>query len=184
MPRFNGYATFSEDGAGEDGRGLYRYELGGDIGHVEPLLLGGRVLKIILWIMLNPSEATAEKNDQTISTITRFSEGWGYNHLLVGNLYSYRTKHPRLMWAAKKAGIDIVGPRNDFYISRMIAKVRASEGRVMVAWGANAKPDRVREVIARAGEVFCLRTNDDGSPIHPLYQPSDLVPTLWQGMPA
>jgi len=174
MPRFNGYATFSEDQR-------YRYELGGDIGDVEPLLVSVRVLKIILWIMLNPSKATAEIDDQTIGTIIRFSERWGYNHLMVGNLYAYCATRPKDMWAAKKAGIDIVGPGNNLHLRSMTQKVRASVGRVMVAWGAGAKPDRVREVANLLGEVYCLRTNDDGSPVHPLYQPGNLVPVIWEG---
>lgn len=175
MPRHNGYATFSPCG-------FYRYELGGDIGHIEPLLMGGRVIKIILWIMLNPSEATAEKNDQTISTITRFSEGWGYNHIMVGNLYAYRTKHPKIMWSAQRAGIDVVGPDNNTHLISMIHRARHSGGRVMGAWGAGAKLERVLEVQKFAGELFCLRTNDDGSPVHPLYQPSDLEPSIWHGI--
>ena len=172
MPRFNGYATFSEDG-------LYRYELGGDIGDVEPLLVTTRLLKIILWIMLNPSTATEVKGDQTIDTIVRFSERWGYNHLMVGNMYAYRTKKPKVMWAALRAGIDIVGPDNNAHLLSMIERVRASGGRVMGAWGVGAKPERVNEVKAFAGEIYCLRTNNDGSPIHPLYQPGDMAPEIW-----
>ncbi len=182
--RSNGYATLSAERNPSTSLAMYRYELGGDIGVQEPLLVSVRELKVILWIMLNPSTADANEDDQTIATIARFSTRWGYNHLLVGNLYAYRTKHPKIMFSAMKAGIDIVGPHNDIWLRRMVVRARASGGDVMAAWGVNAKPDRVKEVQAIAGEMKCLKVNGDGSPIHPLYQPNDLVPTVWQGMAA
>jgi len=173
MARCNGYASFSPDG-------VYRYTLGGDIGSDGPLLALTAVVKYILWIMLNPSTADANEDDQTISTIVRFSERWGYTRLMVGNLYAFRTKHPTIMWAAQKAGTDIVGPENDDQIAAMVKLVRNTGGRVMVAWGKHGKPERVRKILEIAGEVYCLKTNEDGSPIHPLYQPADLTPVLWR----
>lgn len=172
MARCNGYAEFSADM-------VYRYTLGGDIGSDGPLLSLTAIAKYILWIMLNPSTANAQKDDQTIATIVRFSELWGYTRVMVANLYAYRATKPKDMWAVQKAGIDIVGPQNDMYIAKMVKLVRDSGGRVMVAWGKHGKPDRVRQVLEIAGEVYCLKTNEDGSPIHPLYQPSDLVPVVW-----
>lgn len=176
MARRNGSAVFSSDE-------IYRYQLGGDIG-LEPLLTSDAVLKIILWIMLNPSTANAQKGDRTVDTTVRFSELWGYNRIMIGNAYAFRTKDPKVMWDAQKRGIDIVGPQNDVYLRAMVKIVRASGGRVMSAWGKHAKPDRVEQIRALAGEMYCLRTNKDRSPIHPLYQPSRLVPTIWEGMAA
>lgn len=177
MARRNGSAVFSAVRNAE-GNEVYRYELGGDIG--DPLFVPD-MIKIILWIMLNPSTANAIKDDQTIATIVRFSERWGYHRLMVGNLYAFRTKHPKIMWRAEKSGIDIVGPRNDECLLRMIALVRASGGDIIAAWGKNAKPDRERAVHALAGEMKCLDINLDGTPVHPLYQPSALVPRVWTG---
>ena len=161
----------------------YRYELGGDIGPVEPLLVADRVVKIILWIMLNPSTADAMRDDPTIRTIVKFSELWGYNRLLVGNLYAYRATRPSELFKAMGAGTFITGPANNRSLTEMVDRVRKTGGRVMAAWGAKGRPDRVRQVHAIAGEMWCLTTNNDGSPVHPLYQPHDLTPTVWQGMP-
>lgn len=58
-------------------------------------------------------------------------------------------------------------------------RARRFGGEVMAAWGGNAKHDRVKEVQAIAGELKCLRINGDGSPVHPLYQPHSLMPTVW-----
>lgn len=178
MARHNGIATFSGDG-------VYRYELGGDIGPEEPLFRTSSYLaRMILWIMLNPSKANAQRDDRTLETIVRFSERWQYGQILVGNLSAFIATDPKDVAAAAKRGVDIVGPANDASLKRMINKVRASDGRIMVAWGAGADPERARRVHALAGEVYCLKTNKDGSPVHPLYQPGDLVPQLWTGMSA
>lgn len=173
MSRWNGYAELSGDG-------LYRYELGGDIGPNEPLLSLTRRLKIILWLMLNPSTADATEDDQTMLAVVDFSERWGYNRVVVGNLYAYRTKHPKLMFRAMKEGVDVVGPMNNLYLTQMVIRTRHTGGRIMAAWGKNGKADRIREVQEIAGELWCLRVNGDGSPVHPLYQPRDLEPTLWR----
>ncbi len=176
MPRFNGYATFSDDG-------VYRYELGGDIGPVEPLLSVTRQVKLILWIMLNPSTADGIDDDPTIRTIVTFSELWGYNRLIVGNLYAYRATRTRDLFKAMNASTYVVGPGNDRRLARMVERVRVADGRVMAAWGRGGTPRRAQEVHALAGEMWCLKTNNDGSPVHPLYQPHSLVPTVWKGMP-
>lgn len=187
MSRRNGYAEFSQDDLGRDDDGnpqpRYRYELGGDIGE-SPLFTALDKIRIILWIMLNPSTADAMMDDQTIATIVRFSERWGYHRIMVGNLYAFRTKHPKIMWTAHKAGVDIVGPQNDEHLLRMIALVRASGGEVMAAWGKHAKIRREQAVHKMAGEMKCLSTNLDGTPVHPLYQPGDLVPRVWEGRAA
>lgn len=177
MTRHNGTATFSADG-------LYRYELGGDIGHAAPLFHTDVMRQLILWIMLNPSKAGAVDGDNTVDKIVRFSERWGFGGVLVGNLYGWIATDPKDMQRAKAAGIDIVGPGNDEALVRMIAQVRATGGRIMVAWGKNADRARAEAVHLTAGEVYCLATNRDGSPVHPLYQREDLQPILWPGYPA
>lgn len=175
MTRHNGYAVLSECGT-------YRYELGGDIGPSEPLLAASRPVKIVLWIMLNPSTADADGDDNTLRTIVKFSEIWGYTKVMVGNLYAFRTKDPKVLMRAMKAGTDVVGPLNNIHLTQMVDRVRKTSGEVIAAWGGNAKHGRVKEVVDIAGEMRCLRVNGDGSPVHPLYQPHDLMPTLWPGM--
>lgn len=184
MPRHNGYSV-------ESPCGTYRWELGGDIGPNEPLLRTAEsAVRMILWIMLNPSTANAAKDDQTLKTIVTFSEIWGYTRILVGNLYAYRATRPEDLHAAMKAGKDVVGnPQNNIILTQMIDRIRRSRGEVMAAWGGNAKLERVKEVVSIVSiggdmPLKCLRVNGDGSPVHPLYQPHDLLPTVWPGMAA
>jgi len=183
MPRHNGYAVFSACST-------YRYELGGDIGPQEPLSLFHTspvsARDPILWIMANPSKAGAQDTDPTVSTTVVFSEIWGYNRYMVGNLSAFVSTDPRGMKRAHAAGTDIVGPDNDRHLIEMIGRVRSAEqsgrrGRIMVAWGKGADPERVRQVMSLVqGDVYCLKTNQDGSPVHPLYQPHRLEPFVWR----
>jgi hypothetical protein len=173
MSRWNGYAMMSDCGT-------YRYELGGNLGPPEPLLAIAHEPRLILWIMLNPSTGDATTDDATLQTVSTFSELWGYNRLMIGNLYAYRTKMPKEMFRAARAGTDIVGPQNNTFLTQMVERARATGGRVMAAWGANAKIARAQEVSRLIGEAYCLRTNGDGSPVHPLFQPHSLVPVPWR----
>lgn len=179
MPRHNGYATFSECGK-------YRYELGGDIGRPQAELLSpvvaGRRVKIALWIMLNPSTADAQHDDPTIRNCVFFSEAWGYNRILIGNIYAFRATDPKVMIRAMKSGVDVEGPENNRTLAEMVRRTRLTDGIVMAAWGGDARRARVDVVQQIAGRLSCLRTNNDGSPVHPLYQPHNLTPTVWQGM--
>ena len=181
MPRRNGYARFSACGT-------YRYELGGDI-EPQDALFRATDIRMILWLMLNPSKANALKGDNTVDATVRFSELWGFNRFMVGNLYGYCATDPKDMEQAHRAGADVVGPDNDAAIGEMVDRVGSLNGRIMVAWGAGPKPARMRDLHAQrvatvlriAGEVWCLKTNEDGSPVHPLYQRMDTRPRIWRG---
>jgi hypothetical protein len=163
---------------------LYRYELGGNLDPQFSDFNGyGCWVRSILWIMLNPSTADAMKDDQTIGTIGTFSELWGYNRIVVCNAYAYRATDPKVMFMAQRNGVDIIGPSNNEAIAKAVQQVRQTGGRIMAAWGKNAKLARVKEVHNLAGEMWCLKFNKDGSPVHPLYQPHSSTPVIWQGMP-
>lgn len=184
--RINGFAKFSDCG-------MYRYELGGDIvcpshrksAQIEAFSLtdvsprASSLLWTLLVIMLNPSTANASTNDPTITRCIGYAYAWGYRRMLVGNAYAYRATKPADMFTAQKRGIDIVGPANDNHLREMMG---ASDG-VLVAWGGNCERARALEIQALSRAVgktlHCLRINNDGSPVHPLYQPKDLTMQPW-----
>ena len=141
--------------------------------------LGGT--STVVFVMLNPSTATAEKNDPTISRCIEFAKRWGFGRLVILNLCAYRQTKPALMFKRWKLGLDIVGSDNDATIER---EVRAAD-RVVLAWGANAGHKalraRARHVVAliqRASRTppLVLRHTKDGHPEHPLYIPGAIVP--------
>lgn len=124
---------------------------------------------IDLWIMCNPSTANSDVNDSTIRRCIGFSKSFGSGGLTVINAYAYRATKPAAMWTAQAAGVDIVGPENDRWLTTQLTRV---SGRVIVAWGTHPKLARVREVdrlIRLVGrESLGLGVTKDGSPRHPL----------------
>lgn len=141
--------------------GLYRLALARACEPTGPRRLRGYVL----WVMLNPSTADANLDDPTIRRIKDFTGRWGYSRAVVVNLYSFRATDPKVMLQAD----DPVGPENDASIVMMAA----SASKVVCGWGKHGEPLRVAAVVdllsVHRGHIYCLGTNEDGSPKHPLY---------------
>lgn len=145
--------------------GLYRYTLTrvwGDGPHCT-------------YVMLNPSTADAEADDNTIGRCTSFAKRFGFDGYIVVNLFAFRATEPEAMLAAA----DPVGPDNDAHILGALT----GAGRVFAAWGAWGQQkikDRtwaVRLLAARSYVKFdALRLTGKGQPGHPLYLPAVLDP--------
>lgn len=160
----------------------YRYELRRQNG-----VFGGRPKgRTVAWIMLNPSTADASEDDPTIRKVRGFSSRWGFEHVIVVNLFAWRATDPREMievasnYRARIAGRDgayarcpdPVGPDNDQYIDRAAAEAEL----VVCGWGANArKADRLRvgAVLERLdrSKLHTLKLTAAGDPGHPLMLP-------------
>lgn len=121
-------------------------------------------LPTALWIMLNPSTATAMDDDPTIRRVRSFSQIAGAGSFQVLNLFALRAKDP----AALAAHPAPVGEDNDEVITWF---ARHHRGPVIVAWGAHGQqvPDRVDEVLRLLGDLplRCLGVTQDGHPRHP-----------------
>ncbi len=139
--------------------GQYRYQLSG----------GGE--RQVAWCMLNPSKAGTVwegvvLSDPTANKIARFSRDWGYDGQLIVNAYGLVTTDPAGLWRHPNP----IGPDNDAHLATV-----ATMPLIVVAWGAHAKPARVRQVVdiltSYGAELWCLGVNLDGSPRHPLYLP-------------
>lgn len=144
--------------------GKFRYRLGRDVredGTTYPNP------GYVLWVMLNPSTADAECDDNTIRRCIGFTRAWGYSELLVGNLYAYRSTDPAGLWTAD----DPDGPENRDHLQQM-ARDAAS---IVVAWGRHAKradSEPTTYLLARHADVWCLGLNKyGGQPAHPLMLP-------------
>ena len=126
-------------------------------------------------IGLNPSTATAEKNDPTIRRCIGYAQAWGYGGLLMLNLYAYRATLPADLWQRWQGGYDIVGgERNSF--AAMLEYIAAHNCALTLAgWGRDRKT-RGRNAMQAIPGLHYLTLNSDGSPGHPLYLRADLKP--------
>lgn len=128
----------------------------------------------VLWVMLNPSTADAETDDPTITRCISYSKEWGYNGLMVGNLYAYRATDPSALWDAAD-NIDVRGSGNDQHLCRMAALA----GLIVVAWGGHADEKRACDVIQLLSgfqPLHCIGMTKSKMPWHPLYKPKNLRP--------
>ncbi len=120
----------------------------------------------VLFVMLNPSTADADTDDQTVRRCIDFAQRWGFARLVVANLYAYRATDPRDLGDAAGAGVDPIGPQNDVWL----AKLSKASTDIVVAWGGKAERDRERQVLDMLGPgVACLGQTKSGAPLHPLY---------------
>jgi hypothetical protein len=133
---------------------------------------------LICFIMLNPSTATAQLNDPTVTRCCGFARREGYGRLVIVNLFALRSPHPRVL-AAHKAR---VGPGND---DAIITQTRRAE-LVVAAWGAHgADPWATRRrddvlTLLDGIPLHHLGLTRDGQPAHPLMLRGDTPLTRWQ----
>jgi hypothetical protein len=129
------------------------------------------------FVMLNPSTADAAIDDPTIRRCIGFAKAWGCGGLTVVNLYALRSTDPKGLWTAG----DPVGPENDSHLSAFAVVASQLGWPLVAAWGANAKPDRVAQVLDLPGmaALTALGVTKDGAPRHPLYLRTDAQPMRW-----
>lgn len=155
-------AIFSPDG-------VYRYRLTRKIGPGP----GGTVA----FIMLNPSIATAERNDPTIRRCIGYARAWQMKRLIVGNLFALVSTDPAALYSHP----DPIGPENDRYLLELATLADV----IVMAYGAHGalhgRGDAVCNMLEKAGmPLLCLSTTKDGHPGHPLYLRSNLTPQLFR----
>lgn len=125
------------------------------------------------FIMLNPSTADEVANDPTVERCERRARSWGWDGLIVANLFALRSTDPK----ALKTHLDSIGPVNDDSIlwAAMQSKL------VVCAWGIHGKlggrSAAVLALLRGTGiALHALKVNADGEPAHPLYLPYSLSP--------
>jgi len=124
------------------------------------------VPRTVLWIMLNPSTANAERDDPTIRRCIGFSRAWGFGAMHAVNLFALRATDPAELARAP----DPVGPETD----RQIVESTAGADTIIAAWGAHtlARARAVEVLPLLAGPLRCLGVTASGAPRHPLYPPA------------
>lgn len=126
----------------------------------------------MLFIMLNPSTADAYVDDPTIRKCIGFAERNGADAIEVVNLFAFRATDPKALahagWPA--------GPENDGHVASATKEVHEDGGKIVLAWGANARGrDEALSMVCDLGyrgiPTYTLRRLLDGTPAHPLMLP-------------
>lgn len=164
MNDVQGGATFSPEM-------LYRYSLHRwwDEGH----RLEARQIN---FICLNPSTATAEVSDPTISRLIVRARALGFERLVVTNIFAYRSTDPNGL--LKLA--DPIGPDNDV----TVLNIARMSNLVVCGWSshraAKHRGPAIKKMLQAAGlQLHVLDLSKDGNPVHPLYQPYSKLPREW-----
>jgi len=125
----------------------------------------GEVPQQATWVMLNPSQAGAARNDMTVTSCIGFTRRAGYTRLAVVNLGALISTDP----AGLAGSADPVGPHNDVFVRAAVAESAI----VVMAWG-NVPAAFVDAADAMAGLIwsmgkrtYVLGLTDAGFPRHP-----------------
>jgi hypothetical protein len=104
--------------------------------------------RVCLFILANPSTATPEAMDPTVTRAVGYAGGWGYGWCWVANVRAWRETNPKLVPPDPRA----IGPDNE-------------------------RGEYVLELVRSIGKAQnALKLNRDRSPAHPLYLRGDLKP--------
>ena len=130
----------------------------------------------ILFGLLNPATADAQKDDRTNTRGIRFAKAWGFGTCIFVNLFAFRTPKPEVM----KAAPDPIGPDNDDFI---LHEARLADT-IVVAWGndgVHLGRDQAVLDLLHGFDLYCMGTTKAGHPKHPLYLRSDTKLELFRG---
>lgn len=127
-------------------------------------------IRLVTWVLLNPSTADEKADDPTIRRCIEYSKTWRFDGLIIVNAYALRSTDPKGLWKVE----DPNGPEND---AAILGACREAS-RVVCGWGANLRNDRCDALAKLLVDIdlAALKVNANGSPAHPLYQRSDVVP--------
>lgn len=149
-------------------------------------IVDGRVLGLVrwVWLLLNPSDATAFKPDPTVTECRKRSVAGGADVFEVVNLFAFRSPYPEDL---RKRGI---GERGDTVVNNeQILLACLGAHRVIAAWGNHGSLDDRAHHVGQLlqdhdVELHHLGFTREGYPKHPLARgkhriPADLQPVLW-----
>ena len=130
------------------------------------------------FVMLNPSTADATKNDATLRRCISAARRTGHHALIVLNLFTAISTDPAALITHDKPA----GPLAD----NALTELPPLADTVIVAWGTRHSTLHGRAVAVlqnlrnQQRPLYCLGTNRDGSPKHPvrLREDTPLIPYL------
>jgi hypothetical protein len=143
--------------------GKYRYSLTRDWSNE------GEIVKTVVFVGLNPSTADAEIDDPTIRRCIGFAKTWGYNRLVMVNLFAYRATEPSEM---KKA----YSPEGLFNLT-IVHEQSAAADLTVAAWGTHGTfCNNDQRYLRCLTDPHHLGLSKHGHPKHPLYLKGNVIP--------
>ena len=126
---------------------------------------------LVVYIGLNPSTANANKNDPTITRLIQLTKDNGYGGFYMHNLFTLISSKPKALYG--KAREEVIHPDHEGVFEHNLARVKT----VVFCWSTIADRKelhwRALEIMERFPNALCFGRNQNGSPKHPLYLPSD-----------
>lgn len=137
---------------------------------LEAELTDGDNSKCALAIMQNPSKATREISDQTVSRVLEVMHNSGYGKVYIANLIPYYATDSAAISEKSKEKTEIY-KTNDEYIRSMADK----SDKIFVAWGGcnsfdkdfyHSRVSAIKSVLG-GRTAYCYKINKNGTPVHP-----------------
>ncbi|MFF4607789.1 DUF1643 domain-containing protein [Streptomyces sp. NPDC001339] len=124
-----------------------------------------------VFVLLNPSEATAYQDDATLRRLVGFARREGHGGLVLANAFAVRSKSPYILDTHSPAALAAtVGEHND----ELLQLLAQEAGDVVVGWGiwgrVFSRAAAVEQLLTGNGaRLWALGLTKDGHPRHPLY---------------
>jgi len=145
----------------------------------------------LVWIMLNPSTASAnpdgdpKHDDPTIRKCIGFARRWDYRAFAVVNLFDLIATDPADLW---RAGPGEQLSNSEWIPNKLIIDVAKAASLVVCAWGSSGGPradERARDLVGLLGmrgvDLSCLGLTKGGAPRHPSRLGYDAALEPYQG---
>lgn len=129
---------------------------------------------LVAFIGLNPSTANEIEDDPTIRRCMNYARAWGYESMVMLNLFAFRATNPKVM----KDQADPVGILNN---ARLLEWVAGAD-RVVACWGTHGahlgRGAQVRAMLEPT-PLYTFGLTKNGHPKHPLYLPKSQRLEVW-----
>ncbi|MFF0142669.1 DUF1643 domain-containing protein [Streptomyces sp. NPDC005227] len=135
-----------------------------------------------VFVLLNPSEATALQDDPTLRRLAGFARREGHGGLVLANAFAVRSKSPSVLDTRSPAAhAATVGAHND----ELLQLLARETGDVVVGWGTWGRKFQraaaVEQLLTASGaRLWALGLTRDGHPRHPLYLAKDTPLTPYE----
>ena len=144
--------------------------------------------RVLLFVGLNPSRADGLRDDPTLRRLQRFSQRWGYHHLVVLNLFARISPSPSQLTRCAEP----IGAENDLILRSWFDQWALQPAwDLWLGWGRGGgfkqRDQTVLKMLREVGKQrdrlpppFVTGLTKAGYPRHPLYLPKDVQRVVWE----